>query len=183
MHYDIWFSCNATNYSVQNINVSTYFPINTRYQYSGLIQGLCLANERRHYNVTPSLIGWAQALNGFPPTQIIFMLFVSHTQAWTFCRQCFEMHFLVRNVLRFESNFTEICFERPSVIDLAYELHLYLQTVCSGPIKFDIHFSKKNILTCESLRYLWPGDAIWICESWSSLVWVLIGHLGPLLLT
>ena len=27
---------------------------------SGLILGLCPANERRRYNVTPSLIGWGQ---------------------------------------------------------------------------------------------------------------------------
>ena len=28
--------------------------------YSGLILGLRLANERRRYKITPSLIGWAQ---------------------------------------------------------------------------------------------------------------------------
>ena len=28
--------------------------------YSGLILGLHPANEKRHYRVTPSLIGWAQ---------------------------------------------------------------------------------------------------------------------------
>ena len=33
---------------------SKYCPI------AGLILGLCPANERRHYRVTPSLIGWAQ---------------------------------------------------------------------------------------------------------------------------
>ena len=31
--------------------------------YPGLILGLRSANERRRYNVTPSLIGWAQTLN------------------------------------------------------------------------------------------------------------------------
>ena len=30
-------------------------------QYTGLILGLRPANERRRYQVTPSLIGWAQA--------------------------------------------------------------------------------------------------------------------------
>ena len=30
------------------------------YMKAGLILGLCPANERRHYKVTPSLIGWAQ---------------------------------------------------------------------------------------------------------------------------
>ena len=29
-------------------------------RYPGLILGLCPANERRRYKVTPSLIGWAQ---------------------------------------------------------------------------------------------------------------------------
>ena len=33
---------------------------------SGLILGLLLANERRHYFVTTSLIGWAQTLNQSP---------------------------------------------------------------------------------------------------------------------
>ena len=28
--------------------------------FTGLILGLCPANERRRYKVTPSLIGWAQ---------------------------------------------------------------------------------------------------------------------------
>ena len=138
VHYGIWFSWNVTNHSVQNINVSTYFPLvkfKTTYQYSGLIQGCRPANEGCCYNVTLSLIGWAQALNGLPPTPIIFMLFISPTQIWTFCRQCFQMYFLKRNVLHFESNFTEFCFGRSNVIDLACELHLYLQTVCSGPIK------------------------------------------------
>ena len=31
--------------------------------YTGLILGLCPANERRRYKVTPSLIGWAQTYN------------------------------------------------------------------------------------------------------------------------
>ena len=30
------------------------------YKMAGLIIGLCSANERRRYNVTLSLIGWAQ---------------------------------------------------------------------------------------------------------------------------
>ena len=30
---------------------------------TGLILGLCPANERRRYKVTPSLIGWAQTKN------------------------------------------------------------------------------------------------------------------------
>ena len=32
---------------------------------SGIIMGMCLANKRRRYNVTPSFIGWAHTQNDF----------------------------------------------------------------------------------------------------------------------
>ena len=35
----------------------------TKYKIPGLILGLCAANERHHYRVTPSLIDWAQTYN------------------------------------------------------------------------------------------------------------------------
>ena len=40
---------------------STNFNLHIRI--SGLILGLCPANERRRYKVTPSFIGWAQIYN------------------------------------------------------------------------------------------------------------------------
>ena len=42
--------------------VSSYWILHMAEQgsYSGLILGLCQANERRRYKVTPSIIGWAQ---------------------------------------------------------------------------------------------------------------------------
>ena len=36
-------------------------------EYTGLIPGLCPANERRRYKVTPSLIGWTQPCNKHCP--------------------------------------------------------------------------------------------------------------------
>ena len=42
------------------IMLSLYFSY-LKDNFTGLILGLHPANKRRHYNVTPSLIGWVQA--------------------------------------------------------------------------------------------------------------------------
>ena len=38
---------------------------------SGIIMGMCLANKRRRYNVTPSFIGWAHTQNDFHTIAVI----------------------------------------------------------------------------------------------------------------
>ena len=43
--------------SIHTYSVHTCGEIENR---AGLILGLCPANERRRYKVTPSLVGWAQ---------------------------------------------------------------------------------------------------------------------------
>ena len=45
---------------------------------TGLILGLCPANERRRYKVTPSLIGWAQTWN--EPCVIMMQVVAMHPQ-------------------------------------------------------------------------------------------------------
>ena len=49
-------TCHQTGTKPIPETMITYFT----YSYTGLILGLRPANERRRYNVTPSLIGWAQ---------------------------------------------------------------------------------------------------------------------------
>ena len=54
---------------------------------SGLILGLCPANERLRYFVTTSLSGWAQALNqpcGLSGISFIYMLFTCYVQIFSY---------------------------------------------------------------------------------------------------
>ena len=73
-----WYSCDNTITSITEIAQFDKTPAMGRLPFSpdhkeiftdsslnnhtdtGLILGLCPANERRRYKVTPSLIGWAQ---------------------------------------------------------------------------------------------------------------------------
>ena len=53
----------AKSYSSNNnCCLSNDYILHTISVIAGMIRGLCAANERRHYFVTASLIGWAQAL-------------------------------------------------------------------------------------------------------------------------
>ena len=65
MHYsDVVYTYHVISETV-NLNDKTRyagvtFDIKIHIHVTGLILGLHPANERRRYNVTPSLIGWAQ---------------------------------------------------------------------------------------------------------------------------
>ena len=51
------------DFNVLWVTQQFYLMLKEILQYIGLILGLCLANERRRYKVTASLIGWAQTSN------------------------------------------------------------------------------------------------------------------------
>ena len=56
----IWYSKYHYDSNVKGV---TFFRVQTHNRYQGIILGMCPANERQRYNVTPSLIGWVHSQN------------------------------------------------------------------------------------------------------------------------
>ena len=63
IYWRIFWSLGINELTLETFTVLVMVVVNIRSWSTGLLLGLHLANERRRYKVTPSLIGWAQTYN------------------------------------------------------------------------------------------------------------------------